>query len=331
MNIKEKLTAIRKSVISYFTQDVFSKKIKLSSLDCAEIVMALMPLTIFGALMFGFNALLILAVSVAISVGIELLWSSIFKKTQRFDYTSVIVGIVAGLTLSSGLNIFLVITLNIIIAFLRKTVFKNSGIRFTRALLLSRGILALLFWKSFSSYSVPLFGGGGRSPIESLFSDSFNAYSIKILFFGIRCGGIGEISALLILVGAVYLCLRRFINPIVPLSFIITSAVLSFIFKQNIGVSLLGGGILFAAFFMTLDYSYTSDIRIKKILYGIACGVITFALRFILKTEAVYFAVLIVDLLFIHITKKEIKRFIRFVKKPQFRKLLSKLKSAFSV
>ncbi len=318
-------------VVNFFTKQEAPTKTSLTKLDLAEIFISLLPLSIFGSLIFGFKAVLILLISVILSVGLDFLWGIIVKKEKRIDYSTIIIGFLVGLTLSSRLDILLVIALNVILTLLRKTLFKNNGIRFTTCLLLSRFILEVVFYKAFTSYAVPFIGGVGRLPVDSLFITYSYVEPAKYLFFGIHSGNIGDTSILLVLLGGIFLLLRGFINPIIPVSFILSSSVLSLIFGQNLADSLLGGGIFFAAFFLTMDYSFVPSSRIKKILYGIACAVLTFVMRAILKTESVYLAVLVADIIFIYLTKNNIEAFINFIKKPNFKLLLNKLKTAFSV
>ncbi len=331
MKIKESFKKTLLVISAFFKREVKPTKTKLSKLDIAEIITAFTPMAVFGILLFGMRAVIILLVSVILSLGLDFLWNLIFKKEKKIDYTAAIIGVLACLTLSSAINIFLVLAFIVIITALRKTLFKNSGIKFTSVLLCSRGILAIIFCSAFTTYFVPFFAIKGVIPIDSLYETVSYVYYPKYLFFGIHSGNIGEVSTFLVLLGAIYLIIRRVINPIIPISFITASATLSLIFGENLAVSLLGGGIVFAAFFLTLDYGFKKDILIKKIGYGIACAILTFVIRKILKTEGVYFAILIADFIFICITRKNIKRFIKFIKKPNFKILLNKLKCAFSV
>jgi electron transport complex protein RnfD len=330
-NAFETLKTYISRIINYFTSEQSPIKTKLSKLDLAEIFISLLPASVFGALVFGFKAVVILLLSVILSVGLDFLWRLIFKKEKRIDYSTAIIGLLVGLTLSSRLNILLVVALNVLLILLRRTLFKNNGIRFTTSLLFSRFILAVIFYKAFSCYAVPFVGEIGRLPIDSLYFSYSYVEPAKYLFFGIHSGNIGDISVFLVLLGGIYLIFRRIINPIIPASFILSSAILSLIFGQSLAISLLGGGIFFAAFFLSMDYSFQPSSRIKKILYGVACAVLTFIVRAILKTEGVYLAVLIADLIFVCITRKNVKAFIQFVKKPDFKSLLNKFKMAFTV
>ncbi len=318
-------------VVDFFTKQEAPTKTSFSKMDLAEMFIALLPIAIFGSLIFGFKAVLILLISVIFSLGLDFLWNFIVKKEKRIDYSTIVTGFLLGLTLSSSLNILLVIALNIILTLLRKTLFKNDGIRFTTCLLVARGVFSIIFYNAFNNYLFPFVGSTGRLPIASLFITYSYVEPAKYMFFGIHSGNIGDTTVFLALLGGIYLILRGFINPIIPVSFILSSAFLSLIFGQNLAISLLGGGIFFAAFFMTMDYSLKEASRIKKILYGVACAVLTFIMRAIFKTECVYLAVLIVDIIFIYVTRNNIKAFIRFIKKPDFKLLLNKLKTAFSV
>ncbi len=317
--------------ILFFTKEIKPTKTSLSKLDMAEIFMALLPMAIFGSLIFGLKALFILGITTMLSVGLDFLWNLIIKKEKKIDYASATVGLLTGLTLSNRLSIFIAAAMVVILTLLRKTVLKNNGIKLSSDILFVRGIFSLIFFNGFLSFSLPFVASVGISPIESMLADTSYKYPLKYLFFGIHSGNIGDTTVLLALLGGIYLMLRRIINPIVPISFIITSTVLSLIFGENLAVSLLGGGLIFAALFLTMDCSFSSQTLIKKLLYGMLCGIFTFAFRMIFKAEGVYMAILSADLLLLHINRKNLYRAISFIKKPDFKRLLVKVKTIFSV
>lgn len=329
MNIKEKVFL---PIKGFFTKEESGTKITLNKLDLADIFIALAPAAIFGSLIFGLRALLCLAISVALAIGLDFLWNIIFKAKKRFSLESVIYGIVAGLTVSSKLNIWLLAAVNVVAFALRKTVFKQRKMLVVTPWLLAKALFAGVFSTAFTTYAFPFIETtNGMLPVDGMLSVAGYTYPAKYLFFGVHSGNIGETSALLLLIGGIYLILRKIINPVIPVSFIITSTVLSLIFGENIGLSLLGGGVIFAAFFLTLDYSFVSSAFYKKLLYGIACGIFTFILRLIFGAEMAYFAVILANCVFLCVNRRNIKRFVRFVKKPDFKRLLNILKTAFSV
>lgn len=294
----------------------------------ADIFISLLPCAVFGCLLFGISAVLVLALSVILSVGLDCLCNLILKKGFKISLTAVISGLLLGLTLSSKLDIWFVVAVSVFSTLLRKTVFKDKALKVTTPSLFARGLLFALFLSDFSVYAQPFLNTKASLPLESLYTSSESA---KLYFFGLHSGNIGETSVLLILVGGIYLMLRRIISPAIPVSFVAATAVISLVLGQSLTVSLLGGGLFFACVFMTLGYNLTSAARYKKILYGIACGGLTVFLRFVFKTEATLLAVLIADFVFYCFTLSNIKKFIRFVKKPDFKKLLRKITKAFSV
>lgn len=297
----------------------------------ADILISLLPYAVFGCLLFGVRAVLVLALSVVLSVGLDCLCDLILKKGFKINLTAVISGLLVGMILSSKLNIWLVVAVNVSATLLRKTVFKDKALKLTTPALFSRGLLFVLFLGQFSVYAAPFLNTKIHLPVESFYYPVSFVGSAKMYFFGLHSGNIGETSVLLILVGGIYLMLRRIIKPIIPVSFIVTTAVISLVLGQSISISILGSGLFFAAFFMTLGYNFTSAARYKNILYGITCGGLTVFLRFVFKTEAVLLAVVIADFAFYCVTRRNIKKFIRFVKKPDFKKLLRKITKAFSV
>lgn len=334
MDIKQKMISQLKG--TYLTLKAFfghrSKEvISLRKSVLADIFISVLPCAIFGCLLFGLRALLILAISVVLSVGLDCLCDVIFKKGFKINYSAAVSGLITGLILSSVLNIWLVLAVNMLAIILRKTVFKDKSLCITTPALFARGLLAVLFAAQFGGYALPFLNTAASLPVDSLYSAATFTFSAKTAFFGLHSGNIGETSELLILVGGIYLMLRRVVSPIIPISFIATTAVLSFAFGQNLAVSLLGGGLFFAAFFMTLGYNFTASARYKKILYGIFGGALTVLLRFCFKTEAVLLAVVISDFLFYCITRRNIKRFIKFLKNPNFKRLFKKIGKAFSV
>jgi len=328
--IFEVLKAAFWKTVSFFTQKNKATKIILEKSDYADILIALLPAAVFGCLLFGLNAVLVLAVSVILSVGLDFLWDLIFRKEKNnISLSAVVSGLLLALSLSSSLNILLVIALNILAVFLRKTFFKQNPGNITTPLLLARVVFALIFLKAFSLYAFPFLNGENRIlPIDKMFLLCSYIEPAKHLFFGLRSGNIGETSVLLITVGGIYLMLRKIINPIIPVSFILTSAFISLIFGESLALSLMGGGLFFAVVFMTIGYSFKTTALYKKLLYGVCGGVLTFILRLIFITEGVLLAVLITDFAFFCFTRRNIKKAIKFIKNPNFEKLVNKFKKS---
>lgn len=135
------------------------------------------------------------------------------------------------------------------------------------------------------------------------------------LFLGRVLGSIGEISVLVLLIGAAYLIIRKVISPSAPLSFIGTVALLSWIFggsKPFTGDCLyhiLAGGLVLGAFFMATDYSTSPVTEKGRIIMGVGCGIITVVIRLYSNyPEGVSFAIILMNLLVPLIDKYTIPR-----------------------
>lgn len=308
-------------------------KTALSKLDYADIFISLLPAALFGCLLFGSNAVLILSVCILLPLIAEFLINLILKRPKTpIDFRTPLAGMILALTLSSKLNIFLVISASILTLLLTKTVFKNKPLYIIFPILIVKTVLSLIFFKQFGTYSSPFMNNiSAHLPLEYLYGSLSFAYPAKYMFFGLHGGNIGETSVFLLLIGGIYLTFRKLINPVIPISFIAVTGLLSLAFNENIAISLMGGELVFGAVFLTADYGFKNDKLYKNILYGVFCAAISFAIRKILHTDGTIYAVLIANTVFIYFNRRNIKRFYKFIKHPDFKKILPKLKNMFSV
>ena len=127
------------------------------------------------------------------------------------------------------------------------------------------------------------------------------------MFLGNRMGAIGETCALALIIGGIYLIVRKVINWQTPVIYIATVFVLSLMIKQDLTVALyeiLGGGLIIAAFFMITDYVTTPINKLGKMVFAFGCGIITVLIRFWGSyPEGVSFAILIMNILSPYIEK----------------------------
>jgi len=142
------------------------------------------------------------------------------------------------------------------------------------------------------------------TPLASLKNGEFPDTSLLDLFFGNTAGCIGEVSALLILIGGIYLLCRKVISYHIPLSFVATVAIITYIFPLNVfpakfmAYELLSGVLLLGAIFMATDYVTSPATKKGKVIFGIGCGLITTFIRYFGGyAEGVSFAILIMNLL----------------------------------
>ena len=122
------------------------------------------------------------------------------------------------------------------------------------------------------------------------------------MFLGLINGSMGEISAVALIIGGVYLCVRKVIEPTIPVCYIGTVAVLALVMGLDPVFHICAGGVMLGAIFMATDY-VTSPITTKgKIIFGIGCGLLTMLIRiFSSYPEGASFAILLMNILVPHI------------------------------
>lgn len=326
-NILLVLKMVLITVKNFFTKEDKAKRSSLSNFDIAEIALSLAPCAVFGCLLFGWRALIVLLVSSAVAIVADFLWDILFKKGYSgINYSQALTAAIIGLSISSITNIALVASISLLGVVLNKVFFKNRPSFIVTPTLISRIVVGLIFLKAFSLYAAPFVGTRIEFlPIQDLFITRSFVLSAKYLFFGLHSGNIGETSILMLLIGGIYLILRKVINPIISVGFIVTVGVLSLIFHQSLSISLMGSGLFFTAIYLTMDYGFQTTPLYKKVLYGIFCGILTFVIRILFKTEGAIYAVLIANIVFTHINGRSIEWVVRLIKSIDFKGIIAKV------
>ena len=268
-----------------------------------DVVIALVPATAFGLYIFGWYAALLVAVCIASCVGFEALYQKCMgKKVTVGDFSAVVTGLLLALNLPPHLPIWMAILGSAFAIIIVKQLFGGLGQNFMNPALGARCFLLL----AFSRYMTAFVYDGVATATPLLTLQINGTANLRNMFLGYTAGTIGETSAVALLIGAVYLLIKRIISPKIPLIYIGTFAACIAgyaAFKDyNIAVftaaHLCGGGLMLGAWFMATDY-VTSPITSKgKIVYAIGLGLLTFALRiFGSSTEGVSYSIIIMNLL----------------------------------
>ena len=131
---------------------------------------------------------------------------------------------------------------------------------------------------------------------------SLEGVKLMELFLGNVGGCIGETSALLLLIGGAWLVLRRVISPRIPMAFLGTVAVLTFLFPQGnprltwMAAQVLSGGVMLGAIFMATDYVTSPVTKLGQVIFGVGCGLITVVIRYFgAYNEGVSYAILVMN------------------------------------
>lgn len=276
-----------------------------------HVLAALLPVIIWAVYLFGARVLAVIAVSVASSVASEtLLTLAIYKKPRIKDLTSVVSGVMLAMTLPAATPLWIP-AVGGVVAMGIKQLSGGSGRNFLNPALFARTVIMLLFGKMMiytaPFVKLPLFANVSRelasdTAMSALNAGRFPTESVFELLYGKCAGNIGEISALLILLGGGFLMLRKIISFKIPVSFILTVAIITYAFPRiDIDSSyavytVLSGGVLFAALFMATDHTTSPCTTLGQVIYGAGCGVITVLLRYSgLFYDGAYPAVLIMN------------------------------------
>ncbi len=285
-----------------------------------DVIIALLPAAVFGCILFGYKAALVLITCVATAVLCEFLWNKILKKPNTLgDLSAVVTGLLLGMNLSSELPLWMAAIGSAVAIIVVKQMFGGIGCNFANPAMAARIVLLVSFPAAMTKYIVPIeHTMSSATPLATL-SDSAVELAVplttKNLFFGMHSGCIGETSAFLLIIGGLYLIMRRVIAPTTPLAFVGTVALLSLISGDQLNVAVFGGGLMIGAIFMATDYTTSPTTQWGKLIFGIGCGIITFVIRkFAALPEGVSYAILIMNILVPYINRATLRKPFGYIK-----------------
>ena len=275
-----------------------------------DVMIALVPASIWGVYLFGARAALVVLVSILSCVLFELLTEIVLKRTVTIsDCSAALTGLLLGLNLSASVPFYVPIIGSAFAIIVVKQLFGGIGKNIMNPALAARVFLVLTWTNGMTSfpaaYDRSFDAVSSATPLAALKVGNLPAQSLLDLFLGRQGGSIGEISVLMLLIGGVYLLVRRVITWHIPVAYIGTVAILSFLFPASgidrlpyMVASLCSGGLVLGAFFMATDYVTSPVTKVGRLIYGLGCGLITvFIRRFGGYSEGVSFAILIMNAL----------------------------------
>ncbi len=273
-----------------------------------DVIIALCPTLIASCVLFGLRSLSLTLVTVASCVLFEYLFRKILHKSNSTgDLSAIVTGMLLAFNLPSTLPYWMAVIGAAVAIIVVKEFFGGLGQNFANPALVGRIVLMLSFTAAMTTYFEDVSTGYARvagvdviataTPLAQYQAGETGA-TVTELLLGLHGGCIGETCAITLILGGIYLIIRRVIAPTIPLCFIGTVGLLSLISGQDAVYMMLSGGLLLGAIFMATDY-VTSPVTTKgKIIFAIGCGVITFLIRsYAASVEGVSYAILIMNLL----------------------------------
>jgi len=275
-----------------------------------DVMIALVPALVASVILFGFRAILLVAVTVVACVCSEYVAQKVMKRKSSIgDLSAVVTGMLLAFTLPVGLPIWMAVLGGVIAIVLVKQMFGGMGHNFVNPALTARAILLISFPVAMANWVAPFAYQNAVDAISvatplGLLSAERDVPSYVALFFGNHAGSLGEVSVLALMLGGGYLMAKKIIKPTIPLLFMGTVFVLAALFGQDPFVHLFSGGLFLGAIFMATDYATSPLTHKGKALYAIGCGFFTIIIRvFGDLPEGVSFAIIIMNILVPYIEK----------------------------
>ena len=234
-------------------------------------------------------------------MGFEWLYCKLLKRPNPIgDLSAVVTGIILALNVPVGMPLGQLLIGDFVAIIVVKQLFGGIGMNFANPALVGRIVLFISFASEMNAWVFPDAAVDQLSSATPLAVSNPAKLSLLDLFMGVHGGVLGETCALAILLGLVYLVVTKTISIAIPATYVGSMFLFYLIATQDLHTALvqvLSGGLLFGAVFMATDY-VTSPFTLKgKLIYGVALGVVTFAIRYWGSyTEGVSFALLFMNL-----------------------------------
>ena len=260
----------------------------------SDVMLALLPAALAGIYLFGLNTLYVIMAAVFTAMAVEAVCLKRIGSFQEVlgDGSAAVTGLLLALTLPPQISPGLAAAGAAFGIIIGKLLLGGLGHNIFNPALVGRGILLAIWPAAMTSYTSPLDGTTAATALGGA------EFSYLDMFIGNIPGSIGETSALLLLLGAIFLFFRGRIGWRIPLGYIGTVALLSPLFGANILVQLLGGGLLLGAFYMATDMVTSPMDNRAKLIFGIGCGLFTIVIRELATLpEGVTYAILIMNAL----------------------------------
>ena len=269
-----------------------------------DVVIALLPAYAVGVYRFGLAALWVGLVSIAAAVCAEFLYSLVTRSRNTVkDCSAVVTGLLLAMTLPATVPLWQAAIGSAFAIIVIKALCGGLGQNIFNPALSGRALLMLVFPASIVRFQ-GLDGVTAATPLHHMVMPALPSESIVDMFLGNCPGSIGEICALALILGGVYLVCRKVISPRIPIAYLGSVALITLVFpKAGTPVewmlyNLFSGGVMLGAIFMATDYATSPVTARGQVIFGIGCGALTVLFRYFgLYPEGVTYAILLMNVL----------------------------------
>ncbi|MEZ2413396.1 RnfABCDGE type electron transport complex subunit D [Muriicola sp. E247] len=287
-----------------------------------DVVLALLPVFLVSLYVFGINALIATITAIISCLLFEYLIQKFILKTKTTitDGSALITGILLAFNLPAGIPVWMIVVGSLVAIGVGKLSFGGLGFNIFNPALVGRVFLLVSFPVQMTLWPVPIENNTtlvdavtGATTLGLIkegvqFGQSMSEISTQIpstvdMFIGLTSGSIGEMSALALLIGGIFLIARKVISWHIPVTVLATIAVMTGVFwiadpgyYANPLIHVLSGGAILGAFFMATDLVTSPVTKKGMVIFAIGIGIITVVIRlFGSYPEGISFAILIMN------------------------------------
>lgn len=276
-----------------------------------DVLIALLPATVMGVVYFGAYALLLIALSLISCIAAEVVYLLIkgekFKDILRkFDFTSAVTGLLLGINLPANCPWYIPILGGVFAIIVVKMLFGGTGKNFVNPAIAARVFLLISFAEIMTTWVSPTIAAikpttvaTGATALGSIVKGERVISNLDLLLgTGVASGALGETCKIALIVGYIYLVIRRVIDFKYPLIYVAVTGLMTVILQGSFSAflpSILSGGLILGAIFMATDYVTTPNTTIGNVVYFVALGLLTAVLRHLKGTEVVSYCILLMN------------------------------------
>ncbi len=262
-----------------------------------DVLIAMLPAAAFGVYQFGFHALLVLIETMAVCVISEYVFEKALGRPVTIaDGSALVTGMILALNMPPDIPVWMPALGGVFAIIIVKQLYGGLGQNFMNPALAARCFLLISFTGKMTTFTLD--GVSGATPLAVL--KSGGSVDAAAMFLGRIPGTIGEVSVVALLIGAVYMLVKKVITIRIPAAYILTFSVFVLLFGGHgfdlnyLAAHLCGGGLIFGAFFMATDYVTSPLTPNGQIVFGVLLGCLTGLFRlFGGSAEGVSYAIIL--------------------------------------
>ncbi len=281
-----------------------------------DVVIAMIPTALYGIAQWGFNAAMVVILTTLAAVLAEFVYEKLMKLPITIgDFSAAVTGLILALNCPPDIPVWIPVLGAFFAIIVVKQLYGGLGCNFMNPALAARCFLLISFAGKMTSFTgVGVDATSSATPL-ALMKTAGERQDLLAMFLGRIPGTIGEVSKICLLIGALYLIVRKVISPKIPLIYIATVAVFTLIFGGRgfdlyyVACEICGGGLIFGAFFMATDYVTSPITPNGQIVFAVVLGLLTGIFRlFGGSAEGVSYAIILTNILVPTINKMTIPK-----------------------